>query len=340
MISRLRHVPTYQKISDKVELVSVCDLDENLAISLAKDFNIPAWYKNVDDMLEKENLDIVDICVPPKVHSKIAISAMNHGCHTFIEKPMAMTSEECRDMIEVANKNNVSICINHNNLFNPAFIRAENMVKNGIIGDVIGMRIYLSTPRDEMLDLKDHWYHSLPGGMIGETGPHVAYMTQAFIKNINGVSIVATSILKRSWAPYDEFGIELEGSNGICSVGLSYSRDTWGASIELFGIDGTISFDLNTMLVTRKSLRNMKYMTIAKYSLGTIPQIISGFSRNVIGVASKKKMVGTETNIESFVRSINDKTPAPITGEMGMETVRVMEMLINEYSEKYNITLK
>ena len=96
LISRLRHVPTYKKLAEKVEIASVCDLDEKLASSLAEDFSIPAWYKDVNEMLSKENLDLVDICVPPKVHSSVALSAIENGCHTFIEKPMALTTAECQ----------------------------------------------------------------------------------------------------------------------------------------------------------------------------------------------------------------------------------------------------
>ncbi len=336
LISRLRHVPTYKKLAEKVEIASVCDLDEKLASSLAEDFSIPAWYKDVNEMLSKENLDLVDICVPPKVHSSVALSAIENGCHTFIEKPMALTTAECQQMVDAAKRKNVKIGINHNNLFHPAFIKAKKAVDEGKIGDIAGMRIYLSTPRHDMLDLKDHWYHRLPGGMIGETGPHIVYMTQAFIRDITNVDIMAKNLTNKPWAPHDEFRIEMEGSNGLSSVALSYTRDAWAATMDLFGTKGSLNVDLNTMLVTNHSLRDMKYTSIAKTSLGTIPQILGGFTGNVMGVAMKKNMVGTQVHIESFIQSINNGSVPPITGEMGLETVRVMESIVNKYRNKYS----
>ncbi|MFN2500332.1 MAG: hypothetical protein ABR557_14730, partial [Pyrinomonadaceae bacterium] len=46
------------------------------------------------------------------------------------------------------------------------------------------MRIMLSTPTDYMTSREDHWAHKLPGGVIGESGPHIVYMTLAFINPI------------------------------------------------------------------------------------------------------------------------------------------------------------
>jgi len=239
-------------------------------------------------------------------------------------------------MVDAAKRKNVKIGINHNNLFHPAFIKAKKAVDEGKIGDIAGMRIYLSTPRHDMLDLKDHWYHRLPGGMIGETGPHIVYMTQAFIRDITNVDIMAKNLTNKPWAPHDEFRIEMEGSNGLSSVALSYTRDAWAATMDLFGTKGSLNVDLNTMLVTNHSLRDMKYTSIAKTSLGTIPQILGGFTGNVMGVAMKKNMVGTQVHIESFIQSINNGSVPPITGEMGLETVRVMESIVNKYRNKYS----
>ncbi|MFP4051479.1 MAG: Gfo/Idh/MocA family protein, partial [Thermoplasmata archaeon] len=172
MITKERHIPAYKRMKDKVNLKAVCDLDEDLAKETAKENNIPKAYKDSSEMYEKENLDIVDICVPPHVHAPVAIEAIENGAHIIMEKPMATTVKDCNKMLEAAEEHDVEICTIHNVRYHPAFIEAKEKVENGEIGEFLGMRILLSTPKHHMMDMKDHWYHDLPGGVLGETGPH------------------------------------------------------------------------------------------------------------------------------------------------------------------------
>lgn len=188
-IAKERHIPGYKKMKKSVDLCAVCDLNEKLAMETAKDFRIANAYSNVSEMLSKEGLDIVDICVPPQVHAPVAVETIENGCNVIMEKPMALKTSDCDQMIDASRKHKVKLCIIHNNIFHPPFIKAKKLVADGAIGDFVGMRIFLSTPRWDMIDLKDHWYHKLPGGVIGETGPHMAYMSLAFLNDTKSVEI-------------------------------------------------------------------------------------------------------------------------------------------------------
>ena len=91
------HLPALNKIED-VEVVAVCDNDIKRVKKIAETFGIGKYYTNLTEMMKQEDLDIVDICTPPKLHAEMAIQAIEHGCHVLLEKPMTSSVSEA-DMI-------------------------------------------------------------------------------------------------------------------------------------------------------------------------------------------------------------------------------------------------
>ncbi len=335
MIAQVRHIPALKGMKNKVNLCAVCDLNENLVNETAKTFHISKAYNNVSKMLQNEELDFVDICVPPQVHAPVALEAIENNCSVTMEKPMALKVTDCNKMISAAKKHNVKLCVGHNNLFHPPFIEAKKLVQANTIGDIIGMRIFLSTPRWDMIDLKDHWYHKLPGGVIGETGPHMAYMTMAFLKDISNTEVFAKNYLHHPWAPFDDFRIELEGTNGFCSTMLSYATNYWQADIEIIGVDGSLKVDLMHMTLLRQQLRKQEYVPIGKSTLGNVSQIIGKTASNTLKAAIGRYKLGTDYVIERVVDCIINDTAPPVSGEEGKEAVRIMEMVVENYQNKY-----
>lgn len=330
LIAQERHIPAFKKIKN-AEIIAVCDINEDLAKEVAEMYKISKAYTNTSEMFKNEDLDIVDICVPPQIHAPIGIEAMNSGCHIIMEKPMALKVSDCDQMIDAAEQNNVEICVIHNKNFHKPFIKAKEMVNDKSIGDFVGMRMFLSTPRWDMIDLEDHWYHKLPGGVIGETGPHIAYMSSEFIKDITNAEIFARNILKHSWAPNDEFRIELEGKNALSSIELSYSMNYWVCDVEIIGTDMLLRLDLNGMILTKHCLKKLKLTSLAKYYISNILQITRGVLSNVLG----SRKIGTEVVIEKFIESIQNNSKPPVTGQEGREAVRIMEMIISKYNKKF-----
>ena len=335
LIAKARHIPAYKAMKRDIEVCAVCDLNEKLARQIASECHIPSAYSNVSEMLAKEKLDIVDICVPPQVHAPVAIEAIEKGCHVIMEKPMALKTSDCDRMIYAAQKHGTELCVVHNDLFHPPFLKAKEIVAKGDIGDFVGMRIFLSTPRWDMIDLENHWYHKLPGGVIGETGPHMAYMTLEFLKSINDADIYAQNFLKHPWAQFDEFRIELEGEKGLSSVALSYTRNCWMATVDIFGTEASLHLDLERMLVIRHRIKELNYMPIACSSLSTIWQAASGLMSTAFKVITGRQKLGTEVVIERFIESLRRGSRPPVTGEEGRETVRAMEMVVGRLHEKY-----
>ncbi len=338
-IAKVRHIPAFKEMNRHVDLCAVCDLDERLARETAREFNVPEAYTSTSEMFSKESLDAVDICVPPQIHAPIAIEALENDCNVIMEKPMALSTADCDAMIDASKKRGLKLCTIHNQVFHPPFLKAKELVADGEIGQLTGMRLLLASPRHEFIDLADHWYHRLPGGIIGETGPHIAYMSMAFLKHINAVDIYAKNVLKHPWAPFDEFRIELEGENGLSSVTLSYTGNYWANLTDVLGTEAMLRIDTERMLVVRQSLHKLRYLPIAGSALSTAFQEIGSVAANAARAALGRTTLGTNVVIQRFVESLVSGSPPPVTADEGREAVRIMEMVVARYDEKYGARL-
>lgn len=333
------HIPSFLRLKKSAVIQAVCDLNQPLVTSVAKKFNIPKAYSNISEMLRKEHLDIVDICTPPQVHAPLAIEALEKGCHVLLEKPMALKVSDCDQMINVSKKYGLKLCVVHNEIFRPPLLKARELVKKGDIGKLIAMQWCRLTHRTEYMSSKNHWVHKLPGGVLGETGPHAVYTSLAFLKSIKNVDIYAKKTLEYPWVPYDYFHIVLEGENAISTIIISHSSDNYVAEVSVFGTKGILKMDLQSMLLTRYELNETKLVSLALSSLNTVAQTIKGVTLNAAKAMFVKNTLtrarGHDVVIEKFVNSvINDQQP-PVTAEDGRETVRVMEIIVKNFHQKY-----
>ena len=119
----------------QVELVAVADVVKEAAESTGKKYNCAA-YSDYNEMLAKENIDAVDICVPEDFHVDPAVAAANAGKHILIEKPIAKTVTEAEIIKEAAAKNNVRLMVAHILKFDPRYVELNDAIEAGKIGTI------------------------------------------------------------------------------------------------------------------------------------------------------------------------------------------------------------
>ena len=330
-IAKQKHLPAWKKIEKIAQVVALCDPNLTQAEDLARVHKIPKVYKDFQQMLEAERLDAVDICSPPRTHADLAVRSLQAGAHTLIEKPMAINTEECDRIVAAARGSGCKICVAHSDLFYPSFLKAREMVKAGTIGRFRGMRIFLSTPVDYITSKPDHWAHKLPGGVIGETGPHVIYMTLAFISPIRAVRIDARKQLARfPWSPYEDYRLELIGDEASCSVALTYATNRWAVQLDLWGSEGHMKFDLETQTLLIHGRADLKPMTLGLSAVKEATEMLGEAIGTGLSYVTGKFENTHERLIREFVDSIRSDSPTPVPPEEGREAVRVMDLLVSQ----------
>ena len=336
LIAGKKHIPAFLRLRSNTELVAICDLNVAGAKQMAARFGIPGVYSNVGEMLSAEKPDFVDICTPPKTHTHLAIEAMRHGCHVLVEKPMALTVADCDRIVQASQEHDLKVCVCHSDLFYEPFIKARRMVANGAIGKVCGMRIFLSTPTEYMTSRPEHWAHKLPGGVIGETGPHVVYMTLAFIPRIRMVNVDALKIMNDCpWSSFEDYRINLIGDDAISSAAVVYTTDEWAAKVEIFGDKGFLLLDLESMNVLHYRRTDLKPVAVGLSLLSESAQLAGAFISNSIRVATRRVRRTHEIIISEFAESILAGSKPPVSAEEGREAVRVLNMVVENIESKF-----
>jgi UDP-N-acetylglucosamine 3-dehydrogenase len=131
------HVRTYASIKD-VTLVAVVDLDIKLGKKIAKEFKTK-FYQDYKEMLAKENIDAISICVPTKFHYEVAKYVINKKINVLVEKPITMDVNQGYDLLEKAKKAKIKLMVGHIERFNPAVIKVKEMIAEKALGDVIAV---------------------------------------------------------------------------------------------------------------------------------------------------------------------------------------------------------
>jgi len=130
------HVRVLREL-ESAEMKAVCDIDLEKAKNVAKKFGVPKYYQNLDDMLNREELDAVTVCTPSISHAEIAVRILESGLNVFVEKPLASNPDECLRIIDAAKSNNRFVMTGFIERFNPAVSKAIELLKAGEIGEVI-----------------------------------------------------------------------------------------------------------------------------------------------------------------------------------------------------------
>jgi len=138
-----KHIEGIIKNSEEARLVAVSDIDEdkiNSTKSKYKELGGPnevKEYQGYKDLLKDENVAIVCIATESGYHSEIVMDSLQAGKHVIVEKPMALSIEDADRMIQMARKNNLKLCVSHQNRFNPPIQKLRNALEENRFGRLI-----------------------------------------------------------------------------------------------------------------------------------------------------------------------------------------------------------
>lgn len=132
------HIEAYLQFPERCKIVALVDIYPEKAEEKKKRFGLTdaSIYDDHKKILDRDDIDLFDVCTPPYVHAEIAINALNAGKNALVEKPMAASLEECDAMLEAAQRNNKLLSIVAQNRFKTGYMRLKQVLDSGIAGDI------------------------------------------------------------------------------------------------------------------------------------------------------------------------------------------------------------
>jgi predicted dehydrogenase len=124
------------RASDNLELVACCDLVASRAQHLTAEYGGQP-HTDYMDVLDREDVDVVSICVPAGLHARIGMDAARAGKHVLVEKPIALTLADADALIDACAKAGVTLGVVLQNRFNPPMRDLRALVDSGRLGRLL-----------------------------------------------------------------------------------------------------------------------------------------------------------------------------------------------------------
>lgn len=321
------HARNFTSHVNGAKLLAICDpSDDNLAAA-KQELNVKYVYKDYREALDNKEIDAVVIVTPTIFHKDIAIAAANAKKHILCEKPLAMNVQECDEIIEAANINNIKLQVGFMRRFDESFQEAKNRVDDGEIGEVVMVKSLThgpSHPKPWMFDIKKS------NGPIGEVNSHDLDTVRWFLES-EVVSMYAIGGNYRSPEVkdkypdyYDTVSMNLSFANGkIAAIaGAQYVQYGYDARVEILGTHGNIMIGQQhkqALIVAGKHGR------IERPAMNSWTYL---FRQAYVNEA------------QSFVNCVVNNLPLLVTGYDGKKAVELVNMGVKSYLSKQIVYLK
>lgn len=180
---------------DGLDLSAVCDVNPDRVAAALELAPAAVAFTDATDMLESGLVDVVIVSTPPNTHYEWAKAALDRSIHVVLEKPMALTIDECDDLMKRAESANRTLIVYQNRRFDPDFVTMRRLIREGAIGDVFEYNSFVGGYGRPC----DYWHSdaAISGGAIFDWGSH--YIDQILDVFDSPIAHVSGVNHKRHW---------------------------------------------------------------------------------------------------------------------------------------------
>lgn len=229
------------------QLLAVMRRDLEKAKDYALRHEVPRWYDNAEALFSNPDIDAIYIATPPAQHKNYALAALAAGKDVYIEKPVTLNADECKQLIAAAEQSSNKVCVAHYRRAMPCFVKIKELLRTGAIGTPLLAQIDMLRPAPTTPPNENNWRLDPAisgGGLFHDLAPHqLDLMLHWFgaVTTANGFSLnqrhlSAADDLVQGWAQLQS-GVVLQGRWHFTLAPMC-KRD----HCEIIGTQGSISF--------------------------------------------------------------------------------------------------
>ncbi len=332
------HVWSIQQLPG-CSIVGACDRQSLMAAQLCERYDIPFACGGVDELISGCHPDVVHITTPPQSHFPLAMKCLESGCHVYVEKPFTVTAAEAGIVIDAAQGRALRVTVGHNYQFDPAAVRMRTLIASNALG---GAPVHVESLYGydlggefgkALLSSRNHWVHSLPGGLLQNVISHALCKIAEFMHDETpAIEVIGRPSKQVSDAGFshlvDELRVIIWG--GATSAYLTFSSQIRPKLHELrvYGPKNSLVVDCErqTLIVLNgsapKSYLNRllpPFSTSRQYMANGFTNLSRFFRSELHWNAGLKTLIGL------FYQSITAGGPPPIEYREILWTSRVMD---------------
>lgn len=280
-ISR-NHFASIDSHSDNLELAAICDIDANVLEQHSKDRSVPA-YRRLEEMLSKEQLDVVALCTPSGLHPDQAILAAEYGVNVITEKPMATRWSDGVRMVKACDEAGVHLLVVKQNRRNSTLQLLKRAMEEKRFGRIFMVQVNVFWTRPQEYYDSSEWRGTweMDGGAFMNQASHYVDLLDWMIGPVASIQAM-TGTLARDIEVEDTGVLNIRwrsGAMGSMSVTmLTYPKNMEG-SITILGEKGTVKiggvavneiqhWEFSEPRDYDEQVRNASYETTSVYGFG------------------------------------------------------------------------
>lgn len=307
------------------ELVAICDIDEKKNIS-----KIP-FYNNIELMLQSELIDVVSICTPNGLHAEHGIKAMESGKHIICEKPMALNSEDCEKMIQVAKSNNVQIFCVMQNRFSPPSILIKDIIDCNILGEIHMIQMNCFWNRDERYYTEESWHGSkkLDGGTLFTQFSHYIDTLYWLFGNFQNIQSRLYNLNHQTSIEFEDTGFVSFETSKAKACSLNYSTVVHSKNFET---SLTILAENGTIEIGGQYMNEIRYCDIKNYEM---PKLQTTQKPNDYGGKYQGSASNHAAIIQNTIQTLFKNENPAITAQEGKAVVQIIENIYKNHATKF-----
>jgi UDP-N-acetyl-2-amino-2-deoxyglucuronate dehydrogenase len=203
---------------DGAQLVAVCDNNLKKAEKIGQQFDVPA-YADMDDMMQKEQVDVVVVLTPSGLHAEHVVNLASYGKDIMVEKPMALTLDDADAMIGACDSNNCRLFIIKQNRFNVPVVKLREAHQSGRFGKLVLGTVRVRWARHQQYYDQDAWRGTwaMDGGVLTNQASHHVDMLEWMMGDVESVFARSTTALVDIEAE-DTAVVTLKFKNGALGI--------------------------------------------------------------------------------------------------------------------------
>jgi predicted dehydrogenase len=308
-IAQVAHIPVWKKL-ENVELVAVCDTVKARAKAVAEKYKIPQFFTRDEDLLKRDDIDAVDICVPTNLHERLTIDALSAGKHVVVEKPMGRTVEEGEKMVRAARQHKRQLMVAMNVRFRYDAANLKSFIDGGELGEVFYAKA--GWLRRQKKWTEHAWLFQKKfsgGGVLMDLGVQMLDMALWLLGNVKAKSVKANTYSHVAKLDVEDTAVALvHFENGVTlnlEASWAFLREEDLFYANLLGTRGDAQ--LNPLRVTKELHGNLVNLTPSKAETPT------NLYKN-----------SYENELRHFITCLRDGAPMLSTGEESLERMRII----------------
>lgn len=306
-------------ISNQGTLVAVCDIKESEAKNLALNYNCPS-FSSIDEMLSSEiDIDVVSICSPNGLHAQHSIDSLKAGCHVICEKPMALSSYDCGEMIKQAELSNRRLFIVKQNRFNPPVVALKDLITQNRLGQIFSIHLSCFWNRNEDY-YKNSWKGTrhLDGGTLYTQFSHFIDLLYWLFGDVDEVKADGNNYHHQGMIEFEDTGVLLLKFKSGAIGSVHYSVNSFNKNMEG---SLTVIAEKGTVKVGGQYLNELEYQSIDNYTIKDLPE---GNSPNNYG-QYQGSMSNHDKVYENVIEVLTKGASIATNGFEGLKTVEIIE---------------